>query len=187
VTARAAALAVGAVLSLGCASAAVAGMERASGGGPPETAHFDEIAWPFELDQWGRGRAFRCAASACGVEVNVFVRPKIGFCNCTTGVADDAELDRVGDVSLLSDAYVPLNEGTPVAVGWMHGRKRLYDAAPRYASKQNALAVAINDHCDVIVATVTSVRQISPAAETMALAFLNGDAVLQWARKELGQ
>ena len=88
--------------------------------------------WPFLLDQWGKGRAFRCAPADCGVEVNVYVRAKIGFCNCLTGVSDDEELDRVGDVSLISEMFVPLRGGQPVKVGWMSGRSRTYDAAPRY-------------------------------------------------------
>ncbi|MGZ5836608.1 MAG: hypothetical protein ACXWLD_10985 [Rhizomicrobium sp.] len=182
-SARAAAFAVCAVVSLGFVREAVCGPEAR---GLPETANFQEVAWPFEVDQWGKGRAFRCAPADCGAEVNVYVRAKIGFCNCTTGVSDDIELDRVGDVSLLSDAYVPLRDGEPVRLGWMSGRKRLYDAAPRYASKQNALAVAFNDQCDVIVATVTSKRQVSASAEQAAIAFLKSDTVLMWAKKELG-
>src|ERR1700749_2945110 len=48
-----------------------------------------EITWPFPRDGWPAGRAFRCGASACGEQVELYVRPKIGFCNCDTGVADD--------------------------------------------------------------------------------------------------
>ena len=51
-----------------------------------------EIAWPFPNDPWGKGKAFRCRAADCGAEVNVYLRAKIGFCNCTTGVADDEDL-----------------------------------------------------------------------------------------------
>ena len=57
-----------------------------------------EVKWPFLLDQWGLGKAYRCSPADCGTEVKLYVRPKIGFCNCATGVADDAELDRVGDL-----------------------------------------------------------------------------------------
>jgi len=56
-----------------------------------------EFKWPFPVDQWGIGRAFVCKPAACGVEVNVYLRPKIGFCKCATGVDDDDELERVGD------------------------------------------------------------------------------------------
>jgi hypothetical protein len=48
------------------------------------SSSFVEIKWPFPRDQWGDGRAFRCAAAECGVEVNLYLRPKIGFCNCDT-------------------------------------------------------------------------------------------------------
>ncbi len=62
--------------------------------------HWTEVSWPFPIDQWGTGRAFQCAADACGVVVNLYLRPKIGFCNCAKGVYDDAELDRVSDVDV---------------------------------------------------------------------------------------
>src|ERR1700724_2667187 len=67
-----------------------------------------EIAWPFPCDGGPAGRAFRCAAEACGGEVEVYVRPKIGFCNCDSGVADDDEVDRVADLDLVSEAFVPI-------------------------------------------------------------------------------
>src|SRR5215468_8423286 len=60
-----------------------------------------DAAWPFPIDQWGRGWAYQCKAADCGTEVNLYLRPKIGFCNCQTGVADDEELDRVSDVDLI--------------------------------------------------------------------------------------
>ena len=62
-----------------------------------------EIAWPFPRDGWPAGRAFRCGAALCGTEVELYVRPKIGFCNCDSGVADDDEVDRVADLDLISD------------------------------------------------------------------------------------
>src|SRR5712691_12522540 len=66
---------------------------------------FTEVKWPFLMDQWGLGRAFQCKAEHCGTEVNVYVRAKIGFCNCATGVSDDEELERVGDVDLLGAKF----------------------------------------------------------------------------------
>ncbi len=45
-------------------------------------------------------------AADCGVEVSLYLRPKIGFCNCDTGVADEAELDRVGDLELFSPKFL---------------------------------------------------------------------------------
>jgi hypothetical protein len=149
-------------------------------------ATWSEIKWPFPLDQWGTGRAFQCSAGDCGSEVNLYLRPKLGFCNCTTGVSDDAELDRVGDLELLSDKFEGLSDGRPISVGWMKGRSRPYHVTVRYGAPRTALAVAFNDKCDVVVATVVAERSHIPAAERAALEFLNGDLVLRWAEKELG-
>jgi hypothetical protein len=47
-----------------------------------------EVKWPFPIDQWGSGRAFACKATDCGAEVSLYLRAKLGSCNCTTGIAD---------------------------------------------------------------------------------------------------
>jgi hypothetical protein len=145
-----------------------------------------EVKWPFALDQWGTGRAFECAAADCGAEIRLYLRPKLGFCNCTTGVADDAELDRVGDLELLSDQFEGLYDGRPVTVGWMKGRSRPYHVKIPYAAPRTALAIAFNDKCDVVVATVVTDRQRIAAAESAVLEFLNGNLVLRWIERELG-
>src|SRR5579864_215421 len=75
-----------------------------------------EFRWPFLLDQWGVGRAFVCKPQDCGVEVNVYLRPKIGFCKCATGVNDDDELERVGDIGLLTSKTLVLGAGRPIEV-----------------------------------------------------------------------
>ncbi|HEX2511607.1 MAG TPA: hypothetical protein VHK44_03320, partial [Xanthobacteraceae bacterium] len=95
-----------------------------------------EVKWPFPLDQWGRGRAFHCKAADCGSEVNLYLRPKIGFCNCTTGVADDEELARVGDVDLIGEASA-LGPGRPIGVHWMKGRSRGYAVGGHGASAKS--------------------------------------------------
>ena len=33
--------------------------------------------------------------------MTLYLRAKVGFCNCTTGIAEDEEIDRVGDLSLV--------------------------------------------------------------------------------------
>ena len=71
-----------------------------------------EVAWPFPADQWGRGKAFRCKPADCGAEVNLYLRAKIGFCNCVTGISDDDELDRMSDFDLVGGA-TPLGNGRP--------------------------------------------------------------------------
>jgi len=152
----------------------------------PMRAVWNEVKWPFPLDQWGTGRAFQCRAGDCGTEVNLYLRPKLGFCNCATGVSDDAELDRVGDLELLSPTFDGLRDGQPITVGWMKGRSRPYHVTISYASPRTALAIAFNDKCDVVVATVVADKTRIPAAEVAALEFLNGDLVLRWAERELG-
>src|ERR1700704_1932267 len=83
-------------------------------------------AWPFPIDQWGQGWAYQCKAADCGVDVNLYLRPKIGFCNCQTGVADDEELDRVSDVDLVGGEGSAPGPGRPITVHWMKGRSRGY-------------------------------------------------------------
>ncbi|WP_225159678.1 hypothetical protein [Bradyrhizobium sp. BRP56] len=104
------------VLALGGLSA-VAGYEMA----PSRAAQWREIAWPFPRDGWPAGRAFRCGAAECGDDVEVYLRPKLGFCNCDSGVADDDEVDRVADVDMISPRFVPLKAGDVVAVAICQG------------------------------------------------------------------
>src|SRR5437868_9399731 len=146
-------------------------------------AGWAEVAWPFLMDQWGNGTAFRCKAEDCGAEIVVYLRPKIGFCNCATGVSDDAELERVADVSLFDDRYTPLADGRAIKVGRMEGRSRPYvvDAG----SRQKVLAIAFNERCDVVVATAVVGNPQPAAFEGAVLALLNGDPVMRWVEVKL--
>ena len=164
--------------------AATVGVRQA----PPAAtqAAWAEVKWPFPLDQWGTGKAFQCRAADCGAEVSLYVRPKLGFCNCATGVSDDEELDRVGDLELYSDKFKGLSEGRFITVGRMKGRSRPYQVEIRYGAPRTALAIAFNDKCDVVVATVAAERAQLAAAERAALDFLNSDRMLRWAEAELG-
>ncbi len=45
-----------------------------------------------------------------------------------------------------------------IAVGWMKGRSRPYQVEMRYGAPRAALAIAFNDKCDVVVATVVAER-----------------------------
>jgi len=170
-----------------CAVAAAAGavVLAAKSAGPRESHPvFTEVKWPFLMDQWGLGHAYRCGAENCGTQVDVYLRPKIGFCNCATGVSDDEELERVADVDLFGPKFSASSPGREIAVAWMKGRSRPYDVVGRAAG--STLAVAFNDRCDVIVATAVvpsgAVIQVEPAV----LAFLNSDTVIHWAEKALG-
>ncbi|HEY1362616.1 MAG TPA: hypothetical protein VGF60_10255 [Xanthobacteraceae bacterium] len=187
---KAAAAVLAAVLGLGLSrlpdggAAGVARAQQAAAQTLP--AGWTEVKWPFPIDQWGTGRAFRCPAADCGAALDLYLRPKLGFCNCTTGVADDPELDRVGDLELFSASFSGLREGRPVKVGWMRGRSRPYEVAIPRGGARTMLAIAFNDKCDVVVATAVADRDQLDAAERAALAFLNGDLVLRWAKRELG-
>ncbi|HEV7982991.1 MAG TPA: hypothetical protein VGP86_08865 [Xanthobacteraceae bacterium] len=149
----------------------------------PDQSVWTEISWPFPVDQWGGGWAFQCKAADCGVDVNLYLRPKIGFCNCQTGVADDEELDRVGDVDLFDGERSARGPGRPIAVHAMKGRSRGYTVgAP---SAKSVLSLAFNSRCDVVVATV--VAGGDPVAQEQAvLEFLNGDLVLERVEVVLG-
>src|SRR6267142_3252553 len=83
-----------------------------------------EAQWPFPMDEWGQGKAFQCRAADCGVEANLYIRAKIGFCNCATGVSDDEELDRLTDFRLMGDKPAALSAGSAISVAWMKGRSR---------------------------------------------------------------
>jgi hypothetical protein len=161
-------------------------------GGPLADAHrtssdrqpvWTEGTWPFPIDQWGGGWAFQCKAADCGIDVNLYLRPKIGFCNCETGVADDEELDRVSDLDLVGSERSALGPGRPITVHWMKGRSRGY--AVSAPSAKSVLSLAFNSRCDVIVATVVAGGE--PAAQEQAvLEFLNGDLVRHRAEVVLG-
>ena len=146
-------------------------------------AVWTEAAWPFPIDQWGQGWAYQCKAADCGVEVDLYLRPKIGFCNCQTGVADDEELDRVGDMDLVGTEKSALAPGRPITVQWMKGRSRSYKVGG--GSAKSALSLAFNDKCDVIVATVIAGNE-SALQEQAVLEFLNGEVVRNWAEQVLG-
>jgi hypothetical protein len=151
----------------------------------PDRPVWTEVKWPFPLDQWGLGRAFQCKAGNCAREISLYLRAKIGFCNCATGVADDEELDRVGDVDLVGSEPTATGPGGPIAVHWMKGRSRSYTAGGRGPSTKSVLSIAVNDRCDVIVATI-AVGGDAPAAPEAVLEFLNSDLVLRWAQTTLG-
>jgi hypothetical protein len=152
----------------------------------PQVPVWSEVKWPFLLDQWGAGRAFRCAAEQCGSEVHVYLRAKIGFCRCATGVSDDDEIERVGDVELIGDDYKPLASGRPITAGILVGRARSFLVERPYQSRVSVLAVALANKCDAIAATVVAEPDIQTAQERAALEFLRSDTVQQWAQANTG-
>jgi len=140
-----------------------------------------EADWPFGADPWGKGKAFRCKAADCGGEVQLYVRAKLGFCNCTTGVADDGDLEQMGDLALIGKA-TPIGAGRQIIVGPMRGRSRAYRVE---GNRNAALLLAFNQRCDMVAAMAlfgSGARALEPAV----LAFLNSDRMLKWAEIALG-
>lgn len=167
---------------------ALAGSHWFSGqGGAVATAPhpvWTEMQWPFAIDEWGAGKAFQCGVADCGAEIKVYVRAKLGFCNCMTGVADDDELERLSDFSLVGGSVAALDAGRPIEVGWMKGRSRVYGIADPAQTNRSALSAAFNSDCDAIVATAVFDRRAK--IEREVIGFLNGSTVLQWAKVTLG-
>jgi len=161
---------------------------HADDGGLSEATHpaWSEVTWPFLIDQWGTGRAFTCQAADCGSAVSIYLRAKVGFCSCSTGVADDDEIDRVGDLDLLGAQRTALASGRPVRIGWMAGRERTFLVEGPLRAKKVALEIAVANKCDAVVATVVSERELAPDIEQAALRFLGGDVVLRWAEASTG-
>jgi hypothetical protein len=138
-----------------------------------------EIAWPFPRDGWPAGRAFRCDSSACGSEVELYVRPKIGFCNCDTGVADDDEVDRVADLDLMSRRFVPQQAGQVIRISDMKGRARSYDLKMIDGSDHTAVGFALSHHCDLMVA-VAQGKGTADDVKQIAVEFLDKSEMTHW-------
>lgn len=151
--------------------------------GSVPSAHpvWTETVWPFPMDQWGEGKAFQCKAADCGRDLRLYVRAKIGFCSSTIGVADDSELERLSDFDFMKGA-VARDGSHEIAVAWMKGRLRTYAIA---GARTTATSIAYNNDSDALVATVIA-DGAEPAAESMVIAFLNGEPMRRWVRKTLG-
>jgi hypothetical protein len=142
-------------------------------------ASWREIAWPFPRDGWPAGRAFRCDSSACGGDVELYVRPKIGFCNCDTGVADDDEVDRVADLDLMSQRFVPQQAGKVIRISDMTGRARSYDLRMLDGSDHTAVGFALSHRCDLMVA-VAQGKGTAEGVQQAAVEFLASDGMTRW-------
>jgi hypothetical protein len=118
--------------------------------------------------------------------VTLYVRAKIGFCNCTTGVADDAELERIGDLDLIDGTGAAQGDGRPIAVAWMKGRSRAYTLTPGNQHGKSVLSIGYNDRCDAIVALAVTLHDRPGDVEAAAIAFLNSPTVMRWAEVTLG-
>ena len=145
----------------------------------PRVDGWREIAWPFPRDGWPAGRAFRCADEMCGDGIEVYVRPKIGFCNCDSGVADDDEVDRVADLDLMSENFAPLAPGRVVRVADMPGRIRPYALAMSDGSRHSAIGIAVSHRCDLMVAVAKGSGDAA-GVQRVALEFLGSVKMSNW-------
>jgi hypothetical protein len=164
------------------ALAVAIGMLASFGGYPharSEAGGWREIAWPFPRDGWPAGRAFRCAPDTCGGETEVYVRPKLGFCNCDSGVADDDEVDRVADLDLISPRFVALEPGRAVRIADMAGRSRAYDLGMSDGARHSAIGIALSRRCDLLVAVGQGKGRVSEI-QRAALEFIGTRDIARW-------
>lgn len=151
-----------------------------------EPAGLDRGRMAVRAGRVGKGKAFLCKASNCGTDIKLYIRAKMGFCNCTTGIADDADLDRMGDLDLIAGQVAALGEGRPITVAHMKGRSRTYKIGARNPLGKTAISAAFNDRCDMVVATAILPNYGPDIVEPKVIDFLNGQTVMRWAEVTLG-
>ena len=145
---------------------------------PGERDGWQPVAWPFPRDGWPPGRAWR------GHELEVYVRPKLGFCgNCDTGVVSDEEVDRVTDIDLLDERFVALQAGSRIRITDLLGRARLYRLNTRKGERL-AEGIAVSHDCDLVVAIVLGKVTDEPTRK-LAHAFLESNKVQVWVNQQL--
>jgi hypothetical protein len=176
---------LGAALVFGALSGVAAYQKARPQGEGIIDAAWQEIAWPFPRDGWPAGRAFRCEAASCGTAVELYVRPKIGFCNCDSGVADDDEVDRVADLDLISERFAPFELGKAIRVADMSGRLRSYHLDMPDGARRAAIGIAVSHRCDLLVA-VAQGAGAPPELERAALEFLRTHEMHHWMMVALG-
>lgn len=138
-----------------------------------EITGWRRIAWPFARDVFPTGRAWKRG------DTEVYIRPKLGFCgNCDTGVVEDSEVDRVTDVDLLDEHFMPLREGKRIQLTDLTGRARLY-RIKKGGRDLVAEGIAVAYECDLVVALV-----VGPVADDASLRnahrFLETNTVQVW-------
>jgi hypothetical protein len=147
-----------------------------------QQANWREIAWPFPRDGWPAGRAFRCDGECGGIEL--YVRPKLSFCNCDRGVADDDEVDRVSDLDLISPRFAPLRPGEVIHVADMPGRLRAYELRMQDEARRVAVGIAVSHRCDVLVAVAQGPATASDL-QRAAAALLETNEIRRWVQSAM--
>jgi hypothetical protein len=145
-----------------------------------------EIKWPFPIDQWGTGKAYVCRVADCGSDISLYLRVKAGSCDCSRGVEDDVELERISDMKLIGNRYRASGPGQPITVASMKGRSRPYAMTSSSSSAGTVLTIAFHDRCDMVVATAVVGIDRAARSERVIMHFLNSDVALRWLEQTLG-
>src|SRR5215475_1648823 len=148
---------------------------------------WQKIPWPFGRDAWPPGLAFRCTGRQCSEGAEIYVRPKMGFCNCALGVSDDEEVDRVTDLDLISEHFHPVAAGKPVHIAGLQGRLRSYALEMPDGTAHAAVGIALSHRCDAVVATTYGRPAKAAGLESAALVLLSSKAVTAWLDSVLGR
>jgi hypothetical protein len=153
-------------------------------------AGWTEMAWPLSPTPWWPSKAFVCKAMACGGDMTLYVRVKVGFCNCAEGIADDTELERIGDFADLSRRHEPLADGKQIVLDGLKGRSRPYRLQVLGTSGRSVrgIVVGLNSGCDAVVATGVGQTDAPdmPSSERAIATFLDSGPVKRWTRLALG-
>lgn len=156
------------------------------------TSGWREVAWELPVAPWWPSRQFRCVAAACGADIMLYLRIKIGFCNCAEGIADDAELERISDFINLARRQEPPAEGQTFVAAGLKGRVRPYRLTLNGPTEEAADSVlaGLNSGCDAVVATAIghAGKSIGTEETTRAIAgFVESAAVRSWIMRALGR
>ncbi len=153
--------------------------------GPAAAAEtWREVRWPWPRDAWPAGRAFEC--EGCDGPLEVYVRAKLGFCNCSTGVTDDAEVDGVADLDMLSAAFEPHGPGAALFVSGLAGRMRGYAVTLPGGAVRGASGFALSNRCDLVVAASVGPGADAAPAQEAVTRLLGSGAVGGWVRSLVG-
>jgi hypothetical protein len=172
----------GVALAVGLAGL-LAGDVSATGGGTsasaPDRVTWRETAWPFLRDQWGKGRAWLCEGPGCGAGARLYVRSKVGFCDCFNHVDDDDDIDRLADFDLIgNDRVVPLGAGRKLTVANNPARSRTFRLEGTGRAKQ-VLAVVVAVDCGARVTILVSSRDGTPQIEAAVVAVVGDQDLLR--------
>ena len=148
------------------------------GAGRPalDRAAWSETAWPFLRDQWGGGRALHCVGAPCDEDSRLYLRAKVGFCDCFNHVEDDDDIDRLTDFDLIGgDRVVPLGPGRLLALTAGPARLRAFRLEGKRGEVRHAMAAVMAIDCQARVAMLVSKRHPTPALEATMLDLLDND------------